>query len=84
MVGTDTRVLNKYLAELEVAASKYGLTLNKGKCLLVNMCNNPDIKFADGTRLINVSSAVYLGVVITKDLTMTAEISKGTRTATAT
>ena len=75
LISNNTRAINGFLAEIEEAASLYGLKLNKGKCVALCMYGNPDIKFSDGTRMSKVEEAVYLGVKLNKTMDMKAEIA---------
>ena len=34
-IGTDTRSINKCLAEIDKEGDKYGMKLNKGKCEVI-------------------------------------------------
>ena len=84
LVGTDTRKINAYLAELEAAAAAYGLRLNKDKCCVIAMYNNPNIKFADGTPVVKVKEAKYLGVVLAEDASILKEINARIKNTMAT
>ena len=51
LISKCTRMLNRFLSEVESAALSYGLKLNKTKCKCINMGPPGDVKFADGTRV---------------------------------
>jgi len=79
----DTPALNKYLQELEIAAEKYGLRLNKSKCeLLVMGAPTAQVRFADGSRVPQREIAKYLGIMLSKKAQIELEIdSRVTATA---
>ena len=59
--NSDTKTMNKLLASLETEGRKYGLNLNKRKNELISTANNPNVHFADGTRVPQVDEVIYLG-----------------------
>ena len=66
LVGKHSRELNKILHAIEKHSSRYGMKLNKGKCVYLNMNNNNNIKFKDGSVMPRENEATYLGAKITK------------------
>ena len=54
------------LAAIEKHAGRYGMRLNSGKCVYINMGNKNKIKFQNGEELKKVEEADYLGAKITK------------------
>ena len=51
LVGKHSRELNKILWAIEKHSERYGMKLNKTKCVYVNMNNNKNIKYKDGTAM---------------------------------
>ena len=84
IVGTDSRRLNAYLAELETAAELYGLRLNKRKCVLLAMHHAPDVRFKDGTKVKQVEETLYFGVQLSDTTDMTKEINMRIRSTMGT
>ena len=66
MVLKNTRAMNILLAEIEQESAYYNLRLNKGKCNVISMNGNYNVRFSDGTLLEKVEDAVYLGGTLTK------------------
>ena len=66
LVGKHSRELNKILHAIEKHSLRYGMKLNKNKCVYINMNCNNQIKFQDGTHMPNETEATYLGAQITK------------------
>ena len=65
LIGRHSRELNKTLAAIEKYSARYGMRLNKKKCIQINMNNNNNIKFSDGMPMKKEAEADYLGAKIT-------------------
>ena len=61
LVLKNTRAMNILLAEIEKESAYYNLRLNKGKCNVISMNGNYNVRISDGTLLEQVEDAVYLG-----------------------
>ena len=70
----NNRGLNELLRPTEHISKGYGLTLNKGKCVVIAMNNDGDIHFEDRTPLMKEFEATYLGNEINKTVNMQLEI----------
>ena len=66
IAGKHSRELNKILHAIEKLSSRYGMKLNKGKCVHINMNNKNNIKFSDGSAMPREEEATYLGAKITR------------------
>ena len=66
LVGKRAKELNLMLQAIEKHSSRYGMRLNKGKCVSLEMNTKANIKFSNGTSLSKVTEAVYLGAKLTK------------------
>ena len=66
LIGRRSRKLNKILWAIEKHSSRYGMRLNKKKCVYINMNVKNRIKFKDGTAMPMAEEADYLGAKITK------------------
>ena len=75
-VSTDTRALNKLLADIEMEGQKYGLRLNKDKCVNLNMNMDEQQSFKNGEKLVKAEEAVYLGNTLSSRANVTAEIDR--------
>ena len=75
-IGTDTRSLNLFLKTIERKAKQYGLKLNTGKCEMITNQINPNVHFADGTKLRIVEEAKYLGCNLNDTSNYKKEIGK--------
>ena len=53
--------LRELLKLVEITSAKYGLRLNKDKCVVINMNNDENIWFEHGDELAQVKEAMYLG-----------------------
>ncbi len=58
--------MNILLAEIETESAYYNVKLNKGKCNVIAMNGNYNVRFADGTPVKRVEDAIYLGGKLTK------------------
>ena len=61
LVGKRSRELNRILWAIEKHSSRYGMKLNKGKCVAINMGGKNVIKFKNGETMKQVEEATYLG-----------------------
>ena len=62
LVTKDTETMNALLKSTEVESTYYNMKLNMGKCLTMTMNGISHTHFQDGTSLVNVTDAKYLGV----------------------
>ena len=53
--------LRELLKLVESISAKYGLKLNKDKCVVINMNNEENIWFENGEELKQVKEAIHLG-----------------------
>ena len=67
LFSTDNRALNELLALTESVSSKYGLRLNKDKCVVVQMNNDGLVHFANNEPLPKRFETMYLGNEINKE-----------------
>ena len=75
LISTSNRGLNELLMLTETISLKYGLKLNKGKCVAIAMNNEGQIHFHDGVDLQKNYETTYLGNEINKDVNIKLEIS---------
>ena len=66
LIGDNTRVLNLLVAAIEKHSSRYGMKLNKDKCLYINMNTKAKIKFGDKKEMKNAEEATYLGSAMSR------------------
>ena len=72
----DAYALRKLFKLTEQVSAKYGLALNRGKCVTINMnSENDEICVEDGVKLSEVNEAMYLGNELNKDINIKLEIS---------
>ena len=62
LVTKDTETMNALLKAIETESWYYNMKLNMGKCLTLTMNGISHTQFQDGTTLVNVKDAKYLGV----------------------
>ena len=74
-ISTDTRALNKLLAEIETEGVKYGLKLNKGKCEVLANVPQANVHFQDGTPVPRKQEVRYLGCHINSDCDVKREVN---------
>ena len=74
LFSTDNRALNELLKLTETVSSKYGLRLNKGKCVTVQMNNDGLVHFENDEPLPKKFEATYLGNEINKEANIKHEI----------
>ena len=75
LVLKNTRAMNILLAEIETESAYYNMKLNKGKCNVIAMNGNYNVRFADGTPVKRVEDAIYLGGKLSKDAKSQIEIT---------
>ena len=75
-MSTDTRAINKQIAQIEIQGLKYGLKLNKAKCEVLTSADNPNINFQDGKKIKIKDTVTYLGCDINKNGDIKREVSK--------
>jgi hypothetical protein len=64
---TDNRALNELLHLTEVISSKYGLCLNKNKCVAIQMHNDGSVHFDNQEPLPKRFETIYLGNEINRE-----------------
>ena len=74
LFSTDNRALNELLALTESVSSKYGLRLNKDKCVVVQMNNDGLVHFANNEPLPKRFETMYPGNEINKEANIRHEI----------
>ena len=71
---TDNRALNELLHLTEVISSKYGLCLNKNKCVAIQMNNDGSVHFDNQEPLPKRFETTYLGNEISREANIWHEI----------
>ena len=71
---TDNRALNELLHLTEVISSKYGLCLNKNKCVAIQMNNDGSVHFDNQEPLPKRFETTYLGNEINREANIWHEI----------
>ena len=66
LIGKRSRELNKILWAIEKHSSRYGMRLNKKKCIYINMNVKNRIRLKDGMAMPTAEEADYLGAKITQ------------------
>ena len=61
LFSTDNRALNELLKLTETISTKYGLRLNKDKCVAIQMNNDGMVHFENNEPLPKQFEATYLG-----------------------
>ena len=67
LFSTDNRALNELLHLTEVISSKYGLCLNKNKCVAIQMHNDGSVHFDNQEPLPKRFETIYLGNEINRE-----------------
>ena len=67
LFSTDNRALNELLHLKEVISSKYGLCLNKSKCVAIQMNNDGSVHFDNQEPLPKRFETIYLGNEINRE-----------------
>ena len=75
LFSRDNRGLNELLKHTEHISRRYGLTLNRDKCVAIAMNNDGSIHFSDGTPLDKQYETMYLGNEINREINIQHEIS---------
>lgn len=75
LASKDPDALNELLEHTEKSSAKYGLKLNKGKCVSINMNNDNKIAFTDGMELTKGKQTLYLGNEINDKANLNLEIT---------
>ena len=70
----DEEALETLVHEIEKESEYYGLRQNLGKCELLEMNGNQDIRFRSGAKMEKVDKAKYLGGILTKKADANTEI----------
>ena len=74
LFSTDNRALNELLKLAETISTKYGLRLNKDKCVVIQMNNDGMVHFESNEPLPKQFEAAYLGKEINKEANIQHEI----------
>ena len=74
LFSTDNRALNELLSLTELTSSKYGLRLNKDKCVVIQMNNDGSVHFNNGEQLPKRFESMYLGNEINREANIRHEI----------
>ena len=74
-MSTDTRVINKTLANIEREGAKYGLKLNRAKCEVLQTGGTANIHFADGVKVQQKTEVKYLGCTLNYKSDVKKEVS---------
>ena len=83
-ISTDTREMNKMLAEIKTIGGIYGLKLNKTKCEVMKKNHNANVHFKDGTAVPNKDEVEYLGCTMNQHTNYNRELGKRMQTCMAT
>ena len=75
-ISQDTKTMNKFIKSIETIGKEYGLKLNKSKCELITTATNPNIHFADNTKVTEKEEVKYLGCQLNHTGCANKEISK--------
>ena len=70
----NTRCANVLLAEIEKESAYYKLKFSNDKCEVISMNRHNNVKFGNGDFLKHTDKATYLGGILTKDVSASAEI----------
>jgi len=76
IVSTDKKACEKLLELTETISGKYGLKLNKAKCVNLNMNTEEQQAFGNGEALGKAQDATYLGNVLNYKADPHAEITR--------
>ena len=74
MFSTDNRALKELIRLSETVSSRYGLKLNKDKCVIIQMSNDGQVHFDNGDPLPKKYEATYLGNEINREANIKHEI----------
>ena len=66
LAGQDTRTMNLLIAAIETDSRRYGMRLNKGKCIYFVVNGKANIHFTDRSKLKHDEETKYLGGVIAR------------------
>ena len=72
--STDNRSLNELLHLTETISSRYGLKLNRNKCVVIQMNNEGQVHFDNGNPLPKKYEATYLGNEINREVNIKHEV----------
>jgi hypothetical protein len=81
LVGKRSQELNKILWAIEKHSARYGMKLNRGKCVCINMGVRNVIKFKNGEKMKQENEATYLGGVISKQALSRTEVESRVKKA---
>ena len=74
-MSTDTKVINRTLANIEREGAKYGLKLNRQKCEVLHTGDSADVHFIDGVRIQRKTEVKYLGCILNDQADVRKEVS---------
>jgi len=66
LIGDNAKILNLLIAAIEKHSERYGMKLNKNKCVHISMNCKAKIKFSDGKEMKSADEATYLGSNMSK------------------
>ena len=75
-ISEDTKTMNQFIQRIETVGAEYGLKLNKNKCELLTTELNPNIHFADNTKVKRSDEVKYLGCQLNQKGDTSKEIGK--------
>ncbi len=82
-ISTDTREMNKMLADIKTVSGICGLILNKTKCEVMKKNPNANVHFKDGTAVPNKDEVVYVGCAMNQQTNYNRELGKRMQTCMA-
>ena len=75
-ISEDTKTMNQFIQKIESIGAEYGLTSNKNKCELLTSEKDPNIHFADKTKITKKDEVKYLGCQLNQKGDASKEIGK--------
>ena len=74
LIGTRARELNMLITAIEEESAKYNWRLNYDKCNYIGMYGKADIKFKDGSKMLEAQEVTYLGGKLTTSASRHVEV----------
>jgi hypothetical protein len=74
-MSTDTKIINRTLANIEREGAKYGMKLNRQKCEVMHIGDIANVHSADGAPIQRKTEVKYLGCMINDQADVKKEIS---------
>ena len=81
IISENAAAITLILGEIEKEAKKYGLALNKGKCVYIKQNTTKTVKYSSGEEMKEVEDTIYLGSNINQKANTNAEIARRKQTA---